>query len=68
MELTPAIYGHLTHSLMSICPRVCVVLEGGYCLASLAEGAAVTLRTLLGHPPPGLEEVPEPSDELVLLY
>lgn len=64
MELTPAVYGHLTHLLMSICPRVCVVLEGGYCLASLAEGAAITLRTLLGHPPPVLEVVPEPSDEI----
>lgn len=63
MELTPAVYAHLTHSLMSVCSRVCVVLEGGYCLASLADGAAITLRTLLGHPPPVLEEVAEPSDE-----
>src|SRR5699024_6084426 len=28
-----------------------VVLEGGYCIESLADGAAYTLRTLLGDPP-----------------
>ncbi|XP_063899744.1 histone deacetylase 6 isoform X1 [Helicoverpa armigera] len=64
MELTPAVYGHLTQALMSVCPRVGVVLEGGYCVTSLAEGAALTLRTLLGHAPPKLEVVPEPSDEI----
>uniref|UniRef100_A0A2A4K9K1 UBP-type domain-containing protein n=1 Tax=Heliothis virescens TaxID=7102 RepID=A0A2A4K9K1_HELVI len=64
MQLTPAVYGHLTQALMSVCPRVCAVLEGGYCVASLAEGAALTLRTLLGHAPPKLEDVPEPNDEI----
>src|SRR5699024_1792145 len=28
-----------------------VVLEGGYCIESLADSAAYTLRTLLGDPP-----------------
>ncbi|KAJ0182290.1 hypothetical protein K1T71_001659 [Dendrolimus kikuchii] len=64
MEITPACYAHLTNMLMSVCPRVCVVLEGGYCLASLAEGAALTLRTLLGHPPPRLERIDEPSESI----
>lgn len=64
MELTPACYGHLLHMLMSVCPRVCMVLEGGYCIQSLAEGAAVTLRTLLGHSPPKLENLSEPSDSI----
>ncbi|XP_049882101.1 histone deacetylase 6 isoform X1 [Pectinophora gossypiella] len=64
MEITPACYPHLLNMLMSCCPRVCVVLEGGYCLASLAEGAALTLRTLLGHPPPRIEALQEPCDEI----
>ncbi|XP_075976743.1 histone deacetylase 6 [Anticarsia gemmatalis] len=64
MELTPACYAHLLHMLMAVCSRVCVVLEGGYWLQSLAEGAALTLRTLLGHAPPALDQLSEPSDEI----
>ncbi|CAG4954053.1 unnamed protein product [Colias eurytheme] len=64
MQVTPACYATLTHALMGVCPRVGVVLEGGYCLASLAEGAALTLRTLLGHPPPMLETLTEPCDSI----
>ncbi|CAH2050846.1 unnamed protein product, partial [Iphiclides podalirius] len=65
MELTPACYATLLHSLMGVCSRVCVVLEGGYCLPSLAEGAALTLRTLLGHaPPPPAEHPTEPGDSI----
>ncbi|XP_050554473.1 histone deacetylase 6 isoform X1 [Spodoptera frugiperda] len=64
MELTPACYAHLTQALVGVCPRVCVVLEGGYCVTSLAEGAALTLRTLLGHSPPVLEDLTEPTDEI----
>ena len=36
---------------------VCAILEGGYFPPSLAEGAALTLRTLLGDPPPLLPSV-----------
>ncbi|XP_039760371.1 histone deacetylase 6 isoform X1 [Pararge aegeria] len=64
MEITPACYPHLLNMVMSVCPSVCVVLEGGYCLRSLAEGAALTLRTLLGHPPPRLQALEEPSDSI----
>ncbi|KAI5645050.1 histone deacetylase domain-containing protein [Phthorimaea operculella] len=64
MEITPACYAHLLNMLMAITPSVCVVLEGGYCIPSLAEGAALTLRTLLGHPPPVLSEVTEPCDSI----
>lgn len=62
MELTPACYATLLHMLMCVQPRVCCVLEGGYCIPSLAEGAALSLRTLLGHAPPVLEHN-EPCDE-----
>ncbi|XP_053610806.1 histone deacetylase 6 isoform X1 [Plodia interpunctella] len=64
MEITPACYATLLHLLSCVCVSVCVVLEGGYCLASLAEGAALTLRTLLGHSPPVLQTIAEPSDEI----
>src|SRR6185437_13195809 len=58
MRVTPAGYAHLCHSLMSLAEgRICVVLEGGYCLASLAEGASLTLRTLLGDPCPFITDV-----------
>ena len=30
--------------------KVVALLEGGYCLTSLAEGAALTVKTLLGDP------------------
>lgn len=55
MEVTPACFAHLCAPLMTLAGgRVAVVLEGGYCLQSLAEGAALTLRTLLGDPCPVL--------------
>lgn len=48
-EITPACYSHLLSPLMSLAGgKVAVILEGGYCLKSLAEGAAITLKTLLG--------------------
>lgn len=63
MEITPACYSHFISPLMSLAQgRVAVVLEGGYCVDSLAEGAAITLKTLLGDPCPILEPLAEPSD------
>ncbi|XP_055523218.1 histone deacetylase 6 isoform X2 [Wyeomyia smithii] len=64
MELTPAFYPHLLSPLMSLAQgRVAVILEGGYCLSSLAEGGALTLRTLLGDPCPLLVEKLQPPCE-----
>ncbi|XP_015367992.1 PREDICTED: histone deacetylase 6-like, partial [Diuraphis noxia] len=61
MEVTPACYAHLVHSLMGFaCGRVAVLLEGGYCLKSLAEGAALTLKSLLGDPCPSLDMTSNP--------
>ncbi|XP_013183933.1 histone deacetylase 6 isoform X2 [Amyelois transitella] len=65
MEVTPACYATLLHQLRAACPAVCAALEGGYCLPSLAEGAALTLRTLLGHPPPVLQPAGEPCDQII---
>lgn len=63
MEVTPAAYAHLVSPLMALANgKVAVVLEGGYCLDSLAEGAALTLRTLLGDPCPLMEPLSEPCE------
>uniref|UniRef100_A0A2M4BB43 Protein deacetylase HDAC6 n=1 Tax=Anopheles marajoara TaxID=58244 RepID=A0A2M4BB43_9DIPT len=51
MHITPAFYAHLLSPLLSLAQgRVAVVLEGGYCLESLAEASMHTLKTLLGDP------------------
>ncbi|XP_058833510.1 histone deacetylase 6 isoform X2 [Topomyia yanbarensis] len=64
MEITPAFYPHLLSPLLTLAQgRVGVVLEGGYCLTSLAEGGALTLRTLLGDPCPLLVEKLQPPCE-----
>lgn len=63
MEVTPACYAHLINSLSGLANgKIAVVLEGGYCLRSLAEGAALTLRALLGHPIPQLPAMAPPCD------
>lgn len=66
MEVTPACYAHLINPLLQLANgRVAVILEGGYCLESLAEGAAITLRALLGDPSPILVETVEPPSDLM---
>ncbi|XP_015795163.1 histone deacetylase 6 isoform X2 [Tetranychus urticae] len=62
MLLSPALFSHLTNQLMTLADgKVCAILEGGYCLSSLADGAALTLRTLLGDPCPPLPDLHRPS-------
>uniref|UniRef100_T1GQY7 Histone deacetylase domain-containing protein n=1 Tax=Megaselia scalaris TaxID=36166 RepID=T1GQY7_MEGSC len=65
MALTPAFYSHMTRSLMHLADgKLAIVLEGGYCVRSLAEGATLTLRALLDFPSPTLVdkwEVPSPE-------
>lgn len=59
MRVSPATYAHMTRSLMALADgKVCVFLEGGYCIPSLAEGAALTLRSLLGDPCPSIVPLP----------
>ncbi|GFS12563.1 histone deacetylase [Elysia marginata] len=65
MLLTPAMYAHMTHHMMAFATgRVCVALEGGYCIQSLAEGCALTLRALLQDPCPKLLETGEPCESI----
>ena len=53
MRVTPSAYAHLVSSLSALAGgRLVLMLEGGYCLDSLAESAALSLRTLLGDAAP----------------
>lgn len=64
-EVTPACFAHLAHSLMGFAGgRVVALLEGGYFAPSLAEGAALTMRSLLGDPCPLLEPLGGVSQEM----
>ncbi|XP_043284790.1 histone deacetylase 6 isoform X2 [Venturia canescens] len=65
MEVTPGFFPHLLSSLLSLANgKVAVVLEGGYCLDSLSEAAALTLRTLLGDPCPPYQDLEPPCETL----
>ncbi|XP_053441457.1 polyamine deacetylase HDAC10 isoform X3 [Nycticebus coucang] len=55
MQATPECFAHLTQLLQVLAGgRVCVVLEGGYHLESLAESVCMTVQALLGDPAPPL--------------
>ncbi|KAM8820261.1 polyamine deacetylase HDAC10 isoform 1-T1 [Eudromia elegans] len=55
MNATPDVFAHLTHFLMQLANgKLCVILEGGYHLKSLAESVCMTVKTLLGDPVPQL--------------
>ena len=55
MRVTPAAYGHLVSSLSALAGgRLVVMLEGGYCLDSLSEAAALSLKVMLGDCVPSL--------------
>ena len=50
MKVSPAAYSHFISNLSCLAGgRLVVLLEGGYCLDSLSEAAALTLRTLIGQ-------------------
>ncbi|XP_076447346.1 protein deacetylase HDAC6-like [Babylonia areolata] len=66
MMVSPAAYAHFIHMLSALCEgRLCTLLEGGYCLQSLTEGCAMTLRGLLGDPCPLLPPMAQPSDSII---
>ncbi|KAF4520113.1 hypothetical protein B566_EDAN010269 [Ephemera danica] len=66
MTVTPACYAHLTNLLSTLAGgKLAVLLEGGYCLSSLAESAAMTLRALLGDPCPSLGPLSPPCDSIL---
>ncbi|XP_066247062.1 histone deacetylase 6 isoform X1 [Euwallacea similis] len=56
MNVTPAFYAHLVSLLSGLAGgKILVVLEGGYFLSSLAEGALQTAKALLNDRIPPLE-------------
>lgn len=65
MEVTPACYAHFVSLLSPLAGgKLCLVLEGGYCIDTLAEGVALSLRTLLGDPCPMLEPIGQPHPRI----
>lgn len=66
MAITPECFSHMLSPLMALASgKVAVILEGGYCIQSLSDSAAITLRTLLGHPCPRLvENLQEPCTSI----
>ena len=64
-QVTPAAFAHMCHLIQGICPKTVALMEGGYFMTSHAEGAALTLRSLLGDPCPNLPEtITEPCQEM----
>lgn len=64
MKVMPRCYSTLTNMLLPLAKgQIAVILEGGYFLESLAEGAALTLGALLGDAPltPLLDERVKPA-------
>uniref|UniRef100_A0A914E9C9 Histone deacetylase domain-containing protein n=1 Tax=Acrobeloides nanus TaxID=290746 RepID=A0A914E9C9_9BILA len=51
MEVSPAGYGHLTGLLSSLDIPLCLLLEGGYFLESIAQDAVHSLRALIERRP-----------------
>jgi histone deacetylase 6 len=63
MRITPACYAHFINTLSCLTSgKLCVLLEGGYCIKSLSEGVALTVRSLLGYPCPRIEDT-QKSDQ-----
>jgi len=50
-QVTPAMYGHMTHHLAALAEgRVVLALEGGYSLSSISECTTQCAKALLGDP------------------
>jgi acetoin utilization deacetylase AcuC-like enzyme len=46
IALSPLAYAWMTHGLSKICPKVAVILEGGYDLDALAISSLAVIMTL----------------------
>jgi histone deacetylase 6 len=56
-HVSPAGYGQMTHMLKSLAKgNLCVVLEGGYNLDSIAKSALRVAKVLIGEPPEELKK------------
>ncbi len=63
MALEADTYGRLTALLLGACPRLTVLLEGGYDLDALGQSAAATVAALLGDPPAAAPVDPPTAEE-----
>ena len=55
LQVSPAAFAHLANLVQPLASgKVVALLEGGYCLTSLAEAASLTVKTFLGDPCPRL--------------
>uniref|UniRef100_K1QPP3 histone deacetylase n=1 Tax=Magallana gigas TaxID=29159 RepID=K1QPP3_MAGGI len=53
MEVTPSCFAQYVNQLSALAEgKLCLVLEGGYCIKTLSEGVALSLKALLGDPCP----------------
>lgn len=67
MKVSPAGYAHLINALSCLSNgKLCVLLEGGYCIKSLSECVALSVRALLGYPTPRVEEYIKPDPKYYL--
>nr|XP_022296454.1 histone deacetylase 6-like isoform X1 [Crassostrea virginica]XP_022296456.1 histone deacetylase 6-like isoform X1 [Crassostrea virginica]XP_022296457.1 histone deacetylase 6-like isoform X1 [Crassostrea virginica] len=67
MEVTPGCFAQYVNLLSPLAEgKLCLVLEGGYCIKTLSEGVALSLKALLGDPCPRLEPISTPQDSAVL--
>jgi acetoin utilization deacetylase AcuC-like enzyme len=51
LQLTEETYDAVTRHLLSVQPKLAVVLEGGYDLDAIARSSVRVVKTLLGDPP-----------------
>lgn len=56
MQVTQIGFSRMTSHLLQICPKVAIVLEGGYNLDSISEAAVACARVLLGEPAAVLDQ------------
>lgn len=64
--VTPALFAHFVTLLRPLAKgKLALILEGGYCLKSLAESVALSLRALLGDPCPNIFPLEIPCESIV---
>ncbi|XP_062610586.1 histone deacetylase 6-like isoform X1 [Saccostrea cucullata] len=66
MEVTPSCFAQYVSLLSPLADgKLCLVLEGGYCIKTLAEGVALSLKVLLGDPCPRVDPITRPNNSAV---
>ncbi|KAG0676538.1 Histone deacetylase hda1 [Pichia californica] len=67
-HVSPAGYGQMTHMLKSLAKgNLCVVLEGGYNLDSIAKSALRVAKVLIGEPPEELKNIHPKTESIEVI-